>query len=321
MANIQEFPTRPAQSGAGRVVKRTWKQVLAHAGIKQRTRLYSKPELGRIEVSDLDQQDVKRLFKKITATGKPIQANRVRALLSVMMNYAIGEGLRTDNPTIKAVRSNKERARVRYLQPEESGRLVVELARYTNPAGRVLQLIMVTGCRKSEAMSARWDDIVLEGDVPEWNRKAPNLKADEDHTLVLNRVAVQLLHTIREETIAANGKLGEFVFCGTGSSQHVVEVRKTWVKVRQDAKIENFRIHDLRHHYASVLASSGVSMVLIGKLLGHRSASSTARYVHLFKNPQLEAANQAGAIISATAGAPEGADMAGGKVVPLKRGA
>jgi integrase len=290
-------------------------------GYRRLIRLYIVPELGRIKVTDLDQDDVKRLHRKITADDKRVQANRVVALLSVMLNYAIGEGLRTDNPCNKAVRPNKERARVRYLQPDECGRVVVELARHTNPAARTLQFIMVTGCRKSEAMQARWPDFALDGAVPEWNRKWTDQKPGEDHTMVLNNVAVQLLNTIHAETIAEHGKIGEFVFVGSGRRGHVVELRKTWVKVVRDAKIENFRVHDLRHHYASVLASSGVSMVLIGKLLGHRSPSSTHRYVHLFKNPQLEATNRAGAIIAATAGVPEPAadapEPAVSNVIPM----
>ncbi len=164
---------------------------------------------------------------------------------------------------------------------------------------------MTTGCRKSEAMLARWDDFVLGGPVPEWNRKAVDQKAGEDHTLVLNNVAVQLLDTISKETIAEYGALGEYVFTGTGPRRHVVDLSKTWLKVLRNAKIENFRIHDLRHHYASVLASNGVSLLLIGNLLGHRSTASTARYAHLFKNPLQEAANKAGTIIAATAGVPE----------------
>jgi integrase len=270
-------------------------------GYRRLIRLYIKPALGSTRVTDLTKQDVKRLHRKITATGKKVQANRVVALLSAMMGYAIAEEIRADNPCTKAVDFNKEQPRTRSLTTDERARIAVELPKHTNPAGRVLQFIMVTGCRKSEATHARWADFDLGAKVPVWNRKGPDLKAGRDHTLVLNKVAVQLLNMIREE---ARSELGEYVFTGSGPKVHIVEIRKTWMAIKMAAKIEDFRIHDLRHHFASVLASSGASLSLIGVLLAHRSPSSTHRYIHLFKDAQLEATNRAGAVIAADAPEP-----------------
>jgi integrase len=230
-----------------------------------------------------------------------VQANRVVALLSAMMGYAIGEEIRADNPTVKAVDFNKELPRVRDITSEERGRLAVELAKHSNPAARVLQFLMVTGARKSEAMHARWADIVLGGEAPVWNRKAADQKAGHDHTLVLNKVAAQLLSKIRDETLARDGKLPEFVFAGPGRRGHIVEIGKTWLAILKTAGIEDLHVHDLRHHFASQLASSGSSLPLIGALLGHRSASSTHRYARLFKDAQREASDRAGAAIAAAA--------------------
>jgi integrase len=281
-------------------------------GYRGLIRLYIRPELGSTRVVDLTKADVKRLHRKITAAGKKVQANRVVALLSVMMGYAIAEEIRADNPTVKAVDFNKERPRARDISPEERGRLTAELAKHTHPAARVLQLLMVTGARKSEAVNARWLDIVLD-EAPVWNRRAADQKAGHDHTLVLNKVAAQLLATIKDETIARDGKLPEFVFTGRDGKRPIVEVRKMWRVVLKAAGITDLHVHDLRHHFASELASSGSSLPLIGALLGHRSASSTHRYARLFKDAQREASERAGAAIAGTSGADN--------VVPLKRGA
>jgi hypothetical protein len=97
-------------------------------GYRGLIRLYIRPELGSTRVVDLTKADVKRLHRKITAAGKKVQANRVVALLSVMMGYAIAEEIRADNPTVKAVDFNKERPRARDISPEECGRLTAELA-------------------------------------------------------------------------------------------------------------------------------------------------------------------------------------------------
>jgi integrase len=281
-------------------------------GYRRLIRLYIRPELGREKAVEISKQDVKRLHRKISATGKGVQANRVVALLSAMMGYAIGEEIRTDNPCFKAVAFNTERPRARDISPDERGRLTAELAKHSNPAANVLKFLMVTGARKSEAMNARWVDISF-GDKPSWHRKAVDQKAGHDHTLVLNGVAAQLLSKIRDETIARDGQLGEFVFGGRGHKGHVVEIRKTWLLVLRNAGIVDLHVHDLRHHYASELASSGSSLPLIGALLGHRSASSTARYARLFQDAQREASDRAGAAIMGT--------ETTGVVVPLKRGA
>ncbi len=67
------------------------------------------------------------------------------------------------------------------------------------------------------------------------------------------------------------------------------------------AGIENLRLHDLRHSFASALVSSGASLPLIGSLLGHASPATTARYSHMFADPQRVAAEKIGALIESAA--------------------
>jgi integrase len=279
-------------------------------GYRRLVRLYIRPALGTMKVAAVTKADVKRLHRKITATGKLVQANRVVALLSAMMTFAIGEEYRSDNPCVGAVGFNKELPRARDITPDERGRLTEEVAKHNNPAGNVIKLLLVTGARKSEAMNARWSDLVLGGNKPVWNRKAADQKAGHDHTLVLNRVAAQLLKMIQDETIARDGHLGEYVFLGRDGKHRIVEIRKTWLAILKGAGIADLHIHDLRHHFASELASSGASLPLIGSLLGHRSASSTHRYARLFPDAQREASDRAGAAIAGT-------DT--DNVVPMKR--
>jgi integrase len=93
------------------------------------------------------------------------------------------------------------------------------------------------------------------------------------------------------------------VFPGSGERGHVVEVKKAWRAITKAAGITGLRIHDLRHSFASQLASGGASLPLIGALLGHSNPTTTHRYAHLFDDPQRAAVERVGAVISA-AGTP-----------------
>ena len=88
-----------------------------------------------------------------------------------------------------------------------------------------------------------------------------------------------------------------FVFPGKGRTGYLVQFDKSWHTILKAAKIEGLRIHDLRHSYASLLASSGASLPLIGAMLGHSSPATTARYAHLFQDPQKAAAERVAAIV------------------------
>ena len=67
---------------------------------------------------------------------------------------------------------------------------------------------------------------------------------------------------------------------------------KIWYRIRKLAKLDGLRLHDLRHSFASVGIASGLSLPLIGALLGHKHATTTARYAHLSADP-IKAANEA----------------------------
>ena len=81
-----------------------------------------------------------------------------------------------------------------------------------------------------------------------------------------------------------------------------LDIQKPWVKLCETAGIKGLRIHDLRHSFASQLVSSGASLPLIGALLGHSSPTTTARYAHLFDDPQRAAVEKIGAIVGNASG-------------------
>jgi integrase len=155
-----------------------------------------------------------------------------------------------------------------------------------------------------------WDDLDLS--AGKWTKPGSTTKQKTEHEVPLSEPARQLLSQLREAQSAKRKVLGEYVFPGNGDSGHVVAVKRAWASLCKGAGIRGLRIHDLRHSFASQLASSGASLPLIGTLLGHSNPTTTHRYSHLFDDPQRQAVERVGAVISA-AGQPTAAP------IPLRR--
>ena len=134
-----------------------------------------------------------------------------------------------------------------------------------------------------------------------WTKAGSTTKQKSDHVVPLSAPARQLLAEMQDEYIRLHPKkpLPQYVFPGSGDSGHVVEVKKAWRAITKAAGITGLRIHDLRHSFASQLASGGASLPLIGALLGHSNPTTTHRYAHLFDDPQRAAVERVGAIITA----------------------
>jgi len=119
------------------------------------------PALGKLKVAAVDFEHVDRLHRKISQRA-PIRANRVTAVLSKMFALAIKWRLRPDNPC-KGVQRNREQARKRYLMPDELDRLTIALAEHPDPQGAdIFRLLLLTGARRSEVLSAKWEQFGLE---------------------------------------------------------------------------------------------------------------------------------------------------------------
>lgn len=281
--------------------------VKEHAERKRRStaleygRMLSKhirPHFGiHTKVADVTFTDIDRLHERITKAGHPYRANRVLAVMAKMFALAINWNMRDDNPCI-GVGKNLEYERKRYLVNDELPRLVNALAALQDRAtADVLKLLLLSGARRGEVLAMRWAEVDLSTGI--WSKPAASTKQKEDHVLPLNGPARQLLSQIREQQTSKRRTLGEFVFPGAGTTGHVVEINRAWRRVCKAAGITGLRVHDLRHSYASQLASTGASLPLIGALLGHSTPNTTARYAHLFVDPQREATERVGAIIEA----------------------
>ena len=233
-----------------------------------------RPTFGKMKVEAVTLADVDAWHRKRTKDA-PIQANRALGVLSRMLTLASRWGLRMGANPCKGIERNPEGKRVRYLTPDETARLSAALDAHSNrDAVDAIRLMLLTGSRKGETLASRWDDFDLV--AGKWVKPGATTKQKTVHIVPLSAPAVQLL-TARQRT-------SDYVFPGR-SDGHRDDLTTSWKAVCKAARITNLRLHDLRHSYASMAASSGASLPMIGALLGHTQPQTTARYAHLFDDP------------------------------------
>jgi integrase len=260
-----------------------------------------RPALGRLKVAEPSFATVDSLHRTISKRA-PWRANRVIALLSRMFSMAIRWGWRTDNPC-KGIERNDEPKRRRYLSTDELARLIEALDTYKDrQSADIIRLLLLTGARRGEVLQARWDAFDL--DIGTWTKPGATTKRKTEHHVPLSASAVQLLTDLRQRVPADV----DWLF-PTPDGSHRRDVKDAWASICCAANVKGARVHDLRHTYASVLASAGLSLPIIGSLLGHTQPQTTARYAHLFDDPLRAATERASAIITGKPTAP---------VVPLK---
>ena len=145
-----------------------------------------------------------------------------------------------------------------------------------------LRFAVFSGFRESEVLSLRWDAVNFDDKVVLLaDTKTGASRRD------LSDTALEILR--RQQAVVGN----PFVFPGKKHGAHLKESRHVWYAVREAAKLDDVRLHDLRHTFASVMISAGASLPETGKALGHKDYKSTQRYAKLFGEPVRKAAQRA----------------------------
>ncbi len=276
------------------------------------------PHLGSQKAVAVSRVDVQRAHMKMSRTAK-YSANRAMALLSAAYVWGAKRGLVPEgmNPAASIDR-NKEEARERYLTPDEMTRLGDALREaetvgiphkasdskhapkeknrtiYGPHVTGAIRLLMLTGCRLREILNLRWD---------EYDENRGLLLLPESKT---GRKTVVLSEAAQAE-IDGLPRVGKYVIAGRSAGlpdeQPRTDLKKPWAAIASRAGLDDVHLHDLRHTFASVGAGDGMSLLTIGKLLGHADAATTQRYAHLHVDPTRAAANAiAGQIAAALEG-------------------
>jgi integrase len=218
-------------------------------------------------------------------------AARCIDLASVIFAFAVSRRLCVDNPA-RGIKRPKSRKHERFLANAEIARLAASLEREAELGGpygaAAIKLLMFTGCRRSEILSLLRRDVDLERRC----LRLPDSKTGAK-IIYLNAPAIAVL-----EALPATDD-NPHVIAGTRPGCPLIGIDKIWFRTRKRAGLSDVRLHDLRHSFASIGAIGGLSLPVIGALLGHKHSTTTARYAHLSAEP-LRAANEAvGARIAA----------------------
>jgi integrase len=260
--------------------------------------------VGRVRLDKVSAQDLTALH--LSLRERPRAANHVLAFVSTLYTAAQVAGLVAEgfNPA-RRIEHYRLQPRQRFLSEMELARVgdaldAAERDGSEDPfALAALRLLILTGCRRDEILGARWSWVDLDRGLLNLPDSKTGAKA-----IHLSPAAIEILERIPR--ITGN----PYVIVGAKEGQRWVGLRRVWVRVRERAnlqpaelpngRLQPVRLHDLRHSFASLLASSGASLPMIGKLLGHAHPSTTARYAHLAEDPLRRLTAEVGDLIQLT---------------------
>ena len=308
-ATFAEFAQRYLEDYA--VVRKKPRSVLED---RNNLRLHILPVLGSLRLSDISQSDIARLH--VSRRRHPTSANRCVALLSRIFTIAEKWGVRASrtNPC-RGIDRYPELTRERYLSGDEAKRLGTVLdgalapewsTASTGPATKrisglyedwravvCIKLLLFTGARLSEILSLKWEAI-------DWQRGVARLADSKTgrRNLAITTPALELLKLLPRDSRSP------YVLPGNKPGTHFVGIQKPWQRLRTKAALSDFRLHDLRHAFASVAVTNGTSLFMVGAMLGHRHAVTTQRYAHLAPLPIKAAADETANAIAAMLGTP-----------------
>ena len=251
------------------------------------------PALGSMPLGSVERKDVAELHHALR--HQPSTANRAVDILTKMYSLAEAWGLhQSGRSPCRSVRKYKERKRQRFLSAEEFqrlGRVLDETeARGTAwlPAIAAIRLLILTGCRRNEILSLRWDDV---------DRTSGELRLRETKT---GGRMVPLTPEVEAVLDAIPRVPGNpWVILGKRQGKHLRNVNDLWYRLRVEADLKDVRLHDLRHSWASRALALGESLPMIGRLLGHTQVQTTARYAHLAQDTEMASASKVAGSIEA----------------------
>lgn len=312
-----------------------------------------KPELGRLKLAEANRDHIEGLHRQMKGTPVRANRTHslIRRMFNTARDWPDWRKYVQVNPAV-GLKHYHEEKRTRYLSPsEELPRLAAALAAYEGSGrtrddgsdgaerqqrktvARLIRFLLLTGCRRGEAFAATWGQFDLSAGT--WTKPSAATKQKREHRLPLSAPVVQLLQEMRP----ANAKPTDNVFPGV-DGKPIADIKRAWLSICRRAgmaveveKVDKAgkpvrtkdgrtikvwqptaRVHDLRHTHASILASAGMSLPMIGALLGHSQPTTTQRYAHLFDDPLRQGVERVGELVTAAAAGNAA------EVVPLKTG-
>lgn len=248
--------------------KRSWKTDEAAL------RRHVLPALGHLYLDEIKAHHIQKMMIDMRAAGfAPGTCNRPVIFMRYIFNLAADWGIpKLERNPAKKVALFEEVKRERYLSAEEMRALMAALREDENQlAAMAIELLLLTGGRRNEITQARWEYVNFD----QKTLLVPLSKSGKPRLISLSQAAVNLIARLE-----SRGK-SDWLFPSPRTGQPGPALYYPWDRVRKRAGLENVRLHDLRHSYASNLVNGGVSLYVVQQLLGHTSPTTTQRYAHL----------------------------------------
>jgi len=316
---------------------------------KGRIERHIKPLLGTMKIGDVRRGDIEKFMRAVAngktatdvktkahgraiVTGGKGAATRTVRLLGGIFSYAVKHEYLKENPR-SGVKVYADGKGERFLSPDEITQLGAALreaetiglpwqlkdgpnAKHTPKKGdrreviaphavAAIRLLMLTGCRAGEILSLQWSHVDLERGI----LNLPTSKTGAKKVLI-GAAALKVLAELPRL------KDNPYVIVGEAEGKPRSDLKRPWKRITNHAALTDLRLHDLRHSFASIGVASNLGLSIVGKLLGHASPQTTARYAHIADSAERRALNEIESMIAAAAG------MIGtAEVVPFKKGA
>ena len=249
--------------------------------IKSIKQIYTKnisPVLGNKPIDSILRGDIAQLHFDISDQA-PSLANKILSIIKSIYNLAITLSLIETNPSTN-IPKNRENKRKRYLTNQELLAVVEELrVMQKNPLYAVsvafIWMLILTGARKGEIANAKWSDLVDNTLVLKHHKTE---RYGEDRIIHLTPMALEIIEQQKRD--------GEYIFS-------IKSPRRTWATITKKLGIEDVKMHDIRHSYAS-WSLQKINLSEVGNLLGHRDQATTQRYAHIHQDKAIQNANLVG---------------------------
>jgi integrase len=272
-------------------------RIAAHLKPSDLAKAQSEIAAGKTAVSALSGKKRGRL----NITGGKTTASRCTIIFQAMMAWAVKRKILVAHPTLGVVRYKTEK-RERFISVEEVQKVFEATERLEKRGevrsefGVIIRLLILTGARRGEIQGLQWREV----DIDRRSIVLPDARSKTGaRRIPLSDAAIEVLEGIKRK--------GDYVFPANrvnAASGHTVGLPRAWRAIREEAGLDDLRIHDLRHSFASFAAEAGASLQLIGKALGHTQMRTTERYAHLRDDPLHALVNEIGERVKGAKGAP-----------------
>ncbi len=274
------------QEPIGSIYKQNRKAFNRDNGAPTYLRTQIMPHFGRYRLDEITPRKLLEWFDSYSQTS-PGGANRALDILRAIMAHAVKRGLIEENPTL-SIKHNPKRTINRFLSKAEIGRLYRVLAyeeRHfprNRPAVDIIRLLLLTGCRLSEICFLKWENI-----------DEQLIHLQDSKTGARDIILTQPVKHIITRQKHNRHKNSPYIFPKPRDPmQPLYPIDYVWHKIRKAAGLEDVRLHDLRHSYASQALLHNVPLMVVSKLLGHKDPRMTLRYAHVNDTAINEAAQR-----------------------------